>query len=296
MSVWFWKCIWNGLLLEWRSRIYAHDDVIKWKHFPRYWPFVRGIHRSPVNSPHKSQWRGALMFSLICARINGWVNTRKGGDLRRHRAHYDVNVMGTRDLQMAGHLTTLRPRGNGRHFAGDIFESSFLCMKICLFLFKFHKSFFPKISIRKYSADSGNGLVWQIVTWINEGLYNLLVQMCDDLSKVGLSYHCSHSGDNVFFCKFSSKLLLVSDYISNNVFLIKLLKYDAPGIRHWKHSVNAIWDFNKIPLTYRSVKYAGRRGVRVGLVVVCVCVCVCRHISDVVKPIIICNDLNMLLV
>ena len=28
-----------------------HDDVIKWKHFPRNWPFVRGIHRSPVNSP-----------------------------------------------------------------------------------------------------------------------------------------------------------------------------------------------------------------------------------------------------
>ena len=39
----------------------------KWKHFPRYWPFVRGIHRSPVNSPHKGQWRAALMFSSICA-------------------------------------------------------------------------------------------------------------------------------------------------------------------------------------------------------------------------------------
>ena len=37
-----------------------HDDVIKWRHFPRYWPFVRGIHRSPVNSPHKGQWRGAF--------------------------------------------------------------------------------------------------------------------------------------------------------------------------------------------------------------------------------------------
>ena len=36
-----------------------HDDVIKWKHFPRHWPFVWGIHRSPVNSPHKGQWRGA---------------------------------------------------------------------------------------------------------------------------------------------------------------------------------------------------------------------------------------------
>ena len=71
----------------------THDDVIKWKHFPRYWPFVRGIHRSPVNSPHKGQWRGALMFSLICARINGWVNNREAGDLRRHRAHYDVIVM-----------------------------------------------------------------------------------------------------------------------------------------------------------------------------------------------------------
>ena len=71
----------------------VHDDVIKWKHFPRYWPFVRGIHRSPVNSTHKGQWRGALMFTLICARINGWVNNREAGDLRCYRAHYDVIVM-----------------------------------------------------------------------------------------------------------------------------------------------------------------------------------------------------------
>ena len=70
-----------------------HDDVMKWKHFPRYWPFVRGIHQSPVNSLHKGQWRGALMFSLICARINGWVNNGGAGDLRRYRAHYDVIVM-----------------------------------------------------------------------------------------------------------------------------------------------------------------------------------------------------------
>ena len=71
----------------------THDDVIKWKHFPRYWPFVRGIHRSPVNSPHKGQWRGALMFSLICVWINNWVNNREAGDLRRYRAHYDVSVI-----------------------------------------------------------------------------------------------------------------------------------------------------------------------------------------------------------
>ena len=60
---------------------------------PRYWPFVQGIHRSPVNSPHKGQWHGALMFHLICTWINGWVNNREAGDLRRHRAHYDVTIM-----------------------------------------------------------------------------------------------------------------------------------------------------------------------------------------------------------
>ena len=67
-----------------------HDDVIKWKHFPRYWSFVRGIHGSPVNYPHKGQWCGALMFSLICAWIHGWVNNREAVDLGRHLAHYDV--------------------------------------------------------------------------------------------------------------------------------------------------------------------------------------------------------------
>ena len=74
-------------------RRFIYDDVIKWKHFPRYWPFVRGIHRSPMNSPHKGQWRGALMFSLICTWINAWVNNREAGDLRRHRAHSDAIVM-----------------------------------------------------------------------------------------------------------------------------------------------------------------------------------------------------------
>ena len=78
-----------------------HDDVIKYKLFPRYWPFVGGIHRSPVNSPDKGQWRGTLMFPLICAWINGWVNNREAGDLRRHRAHYDVTLMITYSIDMS---------------------------------------------------------------------------------------------------------------------------------------------------------------------------------------------------
>ena len=82
-----------SLSVEYMYRTMIHDYVIKWRHFPRYLPFVRGIHRSPVNSSHKGQWRGTLMFSLICAWINGWVNNREDAALRRHRAHYDVIVM-----------------------------------------------------------------------------------------------------------------------------------------------------------------------------------------------------------
>ena len=72
---------------------WGQDDVIKWKHFSRYWPFVQGIHGSPVNLPSQGPVR-QNMFSLICVWTKGWVNIRDAGDLRRHRAHYDVVVIG----------------------------------------------------------------------------------------------------------------------------------------------------------------------------------------------------------
>ena len=68
-----------------------------WRHqmatFSALLAFVRGNHRLPVKSPHKGQWRGALIFSLIWAWTNGWVNNRDAGDVRRHRAHYNVTVV-----------------------------------------------------------------------------------------------------------------------------------------------------------------------------------------------------------
>ena len=68
-----------------------HDDVIKWKHFPRYWPFVRGIHRSPVNSPHNGQQRGVfgVFFKLRLNQLfskqwrRRWFET-PSRSLRRH--------------------------------------------------------------------------------------------------------------------------------------------------------------------------------------------------------------------
>ena len=68
-----------------------------WRHqmetFSALLAICAGNSPGPVNSPHKGQWCGALMFSLVCTRINGWVNNGEASDLRRHRAHYEVTVM-----------------------------------------------------------------------------------------------------------------------------------------------------------------------------------------------------------
>ena len=106
ISMWFFystlkrpltDCLWGPcvecIFFSLKCQQCFHDDVIKWKHFSCYWRFVRGIHRWPVNIPHRSQWSGALMLSLICTQTNDWVNDWDAGDLRCHRAHYDVTVM-----------------------------------------------------------------------------------------------------------------------------------------------------------------------------------------------------------
>ena len=102
----------------------SHDDVIKRKHFPRYWPFGRGIHRSPVSFPHQGQCRGAVMFSLICVWINGWVNNREAGDLRHYRSHYDVSVMSYGFSERVC-LNFLRGCAKGTCRPGDRFENCY---------------------------------------------------------------------------------------------------------------------------------------------------------------------------
>ena len=82
-----------------------HDDVIQWKHFPRYWSFVGRIYRSPVNSPHNGQWRGTLMFIFylrpnkrLCKQWWGcWFETpssplwRHCNVLRKNKAKQSMN-------------------------------------------------------------------------------------------------------------------------------------------------------------------------------------------------------------
>ena len=96
-----------------------------WRHqmktFLPHWPFAQGIHRSPVNSPHKGQWRGALMFSLICIWINGWVNNREAGDLRHYGTHYDVALMSWGPFSY-WNVSTLTPTCISDHTSGKVWD------------------------------------------------------------------------------------------------------------------------------------------------------------------------------
>ena len=100
----FWKC--NGLCKLHFTCTTRHwkPVLIWWRHQMETFTALLAIcaGNSPVNSPHKGQWRGALMFSLICTRINGWVNNGEASDLRRHCAHYDVTVLKSQDLSVVG--------------------------------------------------------------------------------------------------------------------------------------------------------------------------------------------------
>ena len=138
----------------------------------------------PVNSPHKGQWRGDLMFSLICVRINGWVYNREAGDFKRHLAQYDVTVMTTIILlwlflnfcKLSDNwnscygqtiisqiwFNTLRPRQHGRQFPDDTFKH-ILWNKNARISIEFSPKFVPKGSINNIPA------LVQIMAWHRTG-------------------------------------------------------------------------------------------------------------------------------
>ena len=90
----FWmaiKCFW---IENWNIRFTNSEWLLNYL----YWMVLKRFYVlfnlfELLMNMHKGQWRGALKFSLICTWINGWVNNRGAGDLRRHRAHYDVIVI-----------------------------------------------------------------------------------------------------------------------------------------------------------------------------------------------------------
>ena len=97
------------------------SEDLSFIHLPSWWrhqmetfsallALCAGKSTVPVNPPHKGKWRGALMFSLICAWINGCVNSLEAGDLRRHGAHYVVTVMIILSLTVVNTKISIHPR------------------------------------------------------------------------------------------------------------------------------------------------------------------------------------------
>ena len=143
---------------------WPYDDVIKWNHFPRYWPFVWGIHQSPVNSPHKGQRRWALMFSLICALINGWVNNGEAGDLRCNCTHYDVIVM------------------TSTHVEDRVCWNKIVSVRCKIFVFRLHMDTFSKIIVCQTTGNINQmnhqkkviPFKWQVKFCVTEAIWKVI--------------------------------------------------------------------------------------------------------------------------
>ena len=146
-----------------------------WRHqleaFSALLAFVRGIHRSPVNSPHKGQWRRALMFSLIWAWTNGWVNNLDAGDLKRHRTLYDVTAM--KCSNPPTHIIATRPQlvvkwqlvsnvdvtHYGHHRTVDIFHMTIL------HVFPWMKMYDFPIKVHWNIGDKSSWSLVQVLAW-----------------------------------------------------------------------------------------------------------------------------------
>ena len=116
-----------------------HDGIIKWKHFPYYWPFVRGIYMWPMDSPHKNEWCRALILPLICAWTNSW-DVRGAGDLRCHCTYYDITVMTLSSVCLQMTLATMLQTKCPMHFLSILISNilhqqskkEFYSLKLCI--------------------------------------------------------------------------------------------------------------------------------------------------------------------
>ena len=141
-----------------------------------------------MESPHKGQWRGALICPLIYAWTNNWANNREAGDLRRHRAHYDVTIMlraegdvsDTMVPILAGiHILGLCPSESQACFRSKPFSESMvtvygrICASPCLNVLIYTGAVWHK-GLRKHS-------VWQIITIQNKRLKTkTILNICKD--------------------------------------------------------------------------------------------------------------------
>ena len=109
----------------WPPLLELHNDIIKWKHFPRYWPYVWGIHRSLMNSPGQGQWCELWCFFDLC------LNKRLSKQSRRQWFEMPSHSLWSH----RNDKNTLRPRDTNMNKG---IESSLVwllaCLTICHYL------------------------------------------------------------------------------------------------------------------------------------------------------------------
>ena len=190
-------------MLIWFGYVCRHDDVIKLKHFLHYLPFEWGIPQSPVNSPHKGQWRGALMFTLICVWTNDWVNNRYADDLSRHYAHYDVTVMGLTGSILVTHISpaSFTPL-LGQSRLTIIRYESFACIMRCIIneisrlycVCRFNDITNKDFSNICYIADASmNKMKWSRGLWIDDKIHSwksAFTPPCEAIKSTWIEFLC----------------------------------------------------------------------------------------------------------
>ena len=161
-----------------------------------------GIHWSPVNSPHKGQWHGALIFPLICTWINGWINNREAGDLRPYHAHYDVTVMKCIVL-LTGHdgLKSIYIKLSGTHLCNSLCDLFNMCVTASFFPSEIKLAEISPIFKRNDNLCKENNRSINLLTITSKLFKNIMSDqltkyfgdlLCSTLSAYRKGYSCQH--------------------------------------------------------------------------------------------------------
>ena len=128
------------------TRCTAHDDVIKWKHFPRYWPFVREFtgHRwIPAQRPVTRScdvFFDLRMNKRLSKQSWGWWFETPSPSLWRHCNGKSMFVSAIR-------IVTHCNRDKMATISQTTFSTAFSSMKLFVFWLKFDRSLFLSVQL-----------------------------------------------------------------------------------------------------------------------------------------------------
>ena len=201
------------------------------------------FHWSPLNSPHKGQWRRALIF-FIWASINAWVNNREAGDLRRHHAHYDVIVMnylnnGTQTKQSTIKPCTSYPCCNmTKRQSSD--NKWFWCFATKKYIISIHElSSCMRMYLSNFVYKLNVWLVCNVATFENDIFLWIAVKILYSytVNSLELYPHChfildtgrfDHTSPEIHYCLRKKVILHKARKIQHNVQTRKILPIGTP--------------------------------------------------------------------